>query len=73
MTDISLDMMIIRQEVVATAMSWAKPSVIYKPKLEKSGYGDGWYAIYGEFSSFGKTPAEAMENFDKEWYKGDKI
>lgn len=69
--DISLDMMIIRQEIIATAMAMAKPSVMFKPKLEKGYDGSIWYATYGDFSGAGKTPAEAMENFDEEWYKGN--
>lgn len=49
-----------------------KPHIIYNPKLSIDG--DHWCALYGEnlqegVSGFGKSPEEAMEDFDKEWRK----
>ena len=46
------------------------PSVLYKPRLMADG--DMWCALYGEdlatgLAGFGKTPAEAMAEFDQRW------
>jgi hypothetical protein len=49
-----------------------RPSTVYKPKL----YIDGnmWCALFGEniqdgVAGFGKSPEEAMADFDKKWVK----
>lgn len=48
---------------------WTKPSVLYRPTLQKDG--DSWGDGYGDFPTgvwgFGATPAEAMADFDKHW------
>lgn len=46
------------------------PSVLYRPRLMADG--DMWCALYGDdlvsgIAGFGKTPAEAMHEFDKAW------
>ncbi len=48
----------------------SRPSVLYRPAL----YPDGnmWCALYGEnlqdgLAGFGKTPSEAMADFDTRW------
>ena len=52
------------------AQSLQLPSVLYKPRLVADG--DMWCAIYGDdlatgFAAFGKTPSEAMYEFDQGW------
>ena len=46
------------------------PSVLYRPRLMIEG--DMWCALYGDdlatgFAAFGKTPQEAMYEFDQRW------
>ena len=53
----------------------AQPSVLYSPRIFKDG--DKWYALYGTniqdgVCGFGKTPAEAIKNFNKEW-NGEEV
>jgi hypothetical protein len=48
------------------------PSVLFRPKLSIDG--DQWCALYGDnlqegVAGFGNSPAEAMYDFDKEWFK----
>lgn len=55
-----------------------RPSVLMHPTLTKvtKVFGEGedaqtieqWKATYGDFESFGDSPAEAMGNFDECWY-----
>lgn len=52
------------------AQSQQLPSVLYRPALMADG--DMWCALYGEdlasgVAGFGKTPAEAMYEFDQAW------
>jgi hypothetical protein len=52
------------------AQEHSKPSVLMKPKLFIDG--DMYCALYGEniaegCAGFGKTPNEAMADFDKKW------
>jgi hypothetical protein len=49
-----------------------RPCVLFKPKLSKDG--DQWCALFGDnlqegVSGFGKTPADAMYDFDRNWSK----
>ena len=49
-----------------------RPCVVFKPRLFKDG--DQWCALLGEniqegVTAFGKTPQEAMHNFDLAWAK----
>lgn len=51
-------------QIVANEMQ--RPSVLFKPKLEARGR--RWFASYGEdMVGVGKTPSEAMTDFDKHW------
>ena len=50
-----------------------RPSVMYRPSLSPDG--DQWCALYGEnlqegVAGFGRTPAEAMADFDQAWTTG---
>jgi hypothetical protein len=52
------------------AQSQQLPSVLYRPRLMADG--DMWIALYGDdlasgVCGCGKTPAEAMYEFDKAW------
>ncbi|MGL5904217.1 MAG: hypothetical protein ACRCZO_16160 [Cetobacterium sp.] len=46
-----------------------RPSVMYRPTVSKDG--DSWLAIYGDLPTgvvgVGKSPEEAMLDFDKNW------
>jgi hypothetical protein len=60
-----------REEVRIIAAEYARPSVVWKPKL----YVDGnqWCALLGDnlqdgVAGFGDSPAEAMWDFDKQWF-----
>lgn len=60
-------------QAVTQAMSqFERPSTIYRPVVTKDG--DMWIALYGAniqegVAGCGKTPAEAMAEFDNVWYK----
>lgn len=48
------------------------PHVLYKPRLARDG--DMWCALLGAdiqegVCGFGKSPSEAMHEFDKAWYR----
>jgi hypothetical protein len=52
------------------AMEQMRPSVLYRPEVYPDG--DQWCALYGKdiqtgVCGFGKTPAEAVYEFDKAW------
>lgn len=57
---------------IQAAENACRPSVLYRPRLERMG--ELWRAVYGapgepsQPFGHGKTPAEAMANFDREWY-----
>jgi len=58
------------------ALSYGTPSAIYRPELSIDG--DRWCALYGKnlhdgVSGFGKSPAEAMAEFDRAWYRKHEI
>ena len=49
---------------------WQSPSVLYRAKVFPDG--NDWCALYGDniqegVCGFGKTPAEAVHDFDKNW------
>ena len=53
-----------------TAVEWRRPSVIFRPSLFL--IGTDYCALYGKglqtgCAGFGKTPDEAMRDFDKNW------
>jgi hypothetical protein len=54
------------------AVEMQRPSVLWRPRLFRDG--DQWCALYGQniqdgVAAFGKTPDEAMRNFDTTWGK----
>jgi hypothetical protein len=70
--DISFHAERLASEFGAVAYEMQRPSVLYRPALSLDG--DHYCALYGEniqdgVAGFGKTPAEAMAEFDKEWHK----
>lgn len=70
--DISHQMAIIQQEFVIAAGEMQRPCVLFKPSLFPDG--DRWCVLLGKdlqegLSAFGKTPAEAMQEFDQAYYK----
>ena len=53
------------------ASEQTRPCVVFKPALSRDG--DHWCALFGEnladgVVAFGKSPSEAMYEFDKAWY-----
>ena len=54
------------------ASAYERPHVLMRPYLCIDG--NSWCALYGEdlqsgVAGFGNSPAKAMEDFDKNWYK----
>ena len=65
---------LLRQHYDQLGYEMCKPSAIYKPRVTVDG--DMWCALYGDnlqdgVAGFGKSPAEAMADFDKNW--NDKL
>lgn len=59
------------EAVRATAATYERPSVVYRPRLSIDG--NMWCALYGDnlqdgVAGFGRSPAEAMLEFDKAWW-----
>jgi len=68
--DISWQVDAVKTEFINAAYEMQRPSVIYKPELYPDG--DMWCALFGAdlatgVAGFGKTPSEAMYEFDKAW------
>lgn len=60
----------VRNDFQSAAWEHSRPCVLFKPSLQIDG--DYWCALYGKdlqsgIAGFGKTPAEAMTDFDKNW------
>ncbi len=60
------------EAVQAAAAEYERPSVLFRPTLSIDG--DKWCALFGEnlqdgVAGFGDSPAEAMYDFDREWFK----
>ena len=58
------------ENIRAAASRYEAPSVLFKPKLSIDG--NQWCALYGEnlqdgVAGFGRSPADAMWDFDKNW------
>ena len=56
--------------IAQAAGEYERPSVLYKPKLAIDG--NQWCALYGDdlqngVAGFGRSPEEAMRDFDKNW------
>lgn len=61
----------IRDEVTEVRRECLRPCVLYKPTISVDG--NQWCALYGldlqtGIAGFGDTPAQAMEDFDRNWY-----
>jgi len=70
--DFSYESEIIKNEFINVTYEMQRPSVLFKPKLSLDG--NMWCALYGDdlqcgVAGFGKSPDEAMRNFDIEWNK----
>lgn len=62
----------IEQEIRRTESERQRPSVLMRPVLTLDG--NKWIALYGEnlqegVAGCGDSPAEAMSDFDVNWYK----
>jgi hypothetical protein len=68
--DISHRVEMVSNEFMTAAYEMSRPSTIYRPEVSKDG--DMWLAIYGDLPTgvvgAGRTPAEAMAEFDKAWF-----
>ena len=63
---------VIRNEMCYAISQYTLPSVVYKPRVFIDG--KQWCALYGDniqdgVVGFGKSPAEAMWDFNKNWHK----
>lgn len=70
--DISHSQVMIRDRLAGVLYDYGEPSAIYRPKLSIDG--SYWCALYGEnlqdgVAGFGKSPGEAMADFNKAWVK----
>ncbi len=59
------------ENVRIVVAEYARPCVVWKPKLYVEG--NQWCALLGDnlqdgVSGFGDSPAEAMWDFDKQWF-----
>lgn len=76
MSDWSLQQSILQEQINMVGEAWQLPSVLYRPKVFRDG--DRWCCLYGEnlqagVSAFGKTPHEAVNNFDYyAWYGNER-
>lgn len=71
--DISHIKAILQQEFVSAAFEMQRPCVLFKPTIQSDG--DMWTALLGPNPQIGvfatgATPAEAMSNWDREFWKG---
>lgn len=70
--DISQSIEILRQDFFNVAYEQQRPSTLHRPSLQIDG--NCWCALYGVnlqegVAGFGKSPALAMDDFDKNWTK----
>lgn len=59
-----------KESIAQAAAEQMRPAVSFKPRLSIDG--DQWCALYGDdlqsgVAGFGKSPEEAMWDFDKAW------
>lgn len=64
--------MMARESIGQAALEHTRPSVLFKPRLSIDG--DQWCALYGDnlqdgVAGFGKSPQDAMWDFDAQWGK----
>jgi hypothetical protein len=60
-----------QQEIYAVSHEWQRPSVLFRPTVSLDG--NAYCVLYGEdlmagCAGFGSTLAEAMADFDKNWF-----
>ena len=77
MQDISHAVDMIREDIRYAVSRNTAPHTLMRPELKKitKVFGEGkaeqrieqWRASYGDFSAYGDSPSEAMENFDQCW------
>ncbi len=70
--DISHAVEMVKQEFFFVLSQHQRPSILMRPTLSIDG--DQWCALYGDdlqkgVAGFGKSPDEAMENFDEVWVR----
>lgn len=61
-----------KEAIASAAIEYERPSAVFKPRIFMDG--DQWCALYGDnlqdgVAGFGKSPADAMWNFDAAWRK----
>lgn len=62
---------IAQEQIGWVGLQWSRPSTVHRPMLTKDG--NAWIALLGEniqvgVVGCGASPAEAMDNFDREFY-----
>lgn len=70
--DISHAVEMVRNDLQSAAWEQARPFVLLRPSMQQDG--DQWCALYGNnlqdgVAGFGKSPADASCDFDKNWNK----
>lgn len=70
--DMSHARAMLQEQIYAVGFEMVRPSVLWRPLLAMDG--NKWHALYGPnqmegVSGFGDTPAEAMADFDNNWWK----
>lgn len=60
------------EQIQQAASAHCLPSVLYRPRLFPDG--NMWCALYGDniqdgFAAFGRSPGDAMHQFDMTWHK----
>lgn len=72
--DISWVREMVKDEFLAAAREMQRPSVVFKPTISQDG--NAWLAILGDLPTgvvgAGSTPAEAMADFDRVWFRGTR-
>lgn len=72
--DISHEKAMIRDQLISWCLELTRPCVLFRPTVSMDG--NMWCALYGAdlmegVAGFGRSPAEAMEDFDKNWKSQD--
>lgn len=63
----------VRQDFRIVADEMQRPAAVFRPRIFPDG--DQWCALYGDdlmagVAGFGKTPSDAMHDFDRSWLHG---
>lgn len=66
--DFSWMKQIIQQEFMIVLGEYQRPCIIWKAELSQCSQGK-WTTNFGPIYGHGDSPAEAMADFDKKWYK----